>query len=64
MGLEILTSVVAALLTLLAAGLASTEIIQKLLRTALGRKEPERPYSEHLAELTESLSKASREVDA
>src|SRR5438067_2174644 len=64
MGLEILASIVGALVSLVGGGLASTEIVQKLLRVALGRKEPERPYSERLAELTESLSKASREVDA
>lgn len=64
MGLDILASVVAALLSLIGASLASTQVIQKLLRAALGRKEPEKPYSERLAELTESLSRASREVDA
>src|SRR5262245_44128236 len=64
MGLDILASVVAALLSLLGASLASTQIIQTLLRSALGRKDPEKPYSERLAELTESLSRASREVDA
>lgn len=63
MGLDILASVVAALLSLIGASLASTQVIQKLLRAALGRKEPEKPYSERLAELTESLSRASREVD-
>jgi DNA repair exonuclease SbcCD ATPase subunit len=64
MGLEIAASIIAALLSLLGAGLASTEAIQKLLRALLGRKEPQKLYSERLAELTESLSKASREVDA
>jgi len=64
MGLDILASVVAALLSLLGASLAATQTIQKLLRATLGRKEPEKPYSERLSELTESLSRASREVDA
>jgi hypothetical protein len=64
MGLDIVASIVAALLSLLGAGVASTDIIQKLVRAALGRKEPEKPYSERLTELTESLTKASREVDS
>ena len=64
MGLEIVASIAGALLSLLGGGLASTEIIQKLLRAALGRQAPEKPYSERLAELTESLSRASRGVDA
>jgi len=65
MGIEILGSIVAAVTALLAALFASSELIQKLVRRLLGiREEPEKPYSERLAELTASLTKASREVDS
>ncbi len=65
MSIEIITSLIAGLASLLAGGLASSEIIQKLIRHLLGiKKEPEKPYSERLSELTDSLTKASREVDS
>ncbi|MBZ5558984.1 MAG: hypothetical protein LAO77_17055 [Acidobacteriia bacterium] len=64
MGLEVLASILGALASLVAGGLASTDLIQKLVRSLLGRQAPGKPYSERLAELTESLTKASREVDA
>lgn len=64
MGLEIVASILGAAASLLAGGLASSQLFRDLLRALLRRKEPEKPYSERLAELTESLSKASREVDA
>ncbi len=64
MGLEILASVIGAVASLLAGGVASSQFFRELLRILLKRKEPEKPYSERLAELTNNLSKASREVDA
>lgn len=64
MGLDVLASIIGALASLLAGGLASTELIQRLVRALLGRQVQEKPYSERLTELTESLTKASREVDA
>jgi predicted nuclease with TOPRIM domain len=64
MGLDIVASILGSLLSLLGAGLASTELIQKLIRVLLKREVTTKPYSERLAELTESLSRASREVDA
>ena len=64
MGLEVLATILGALASLAAAGLASTDLIQKLIRALLGRPTPQKPYSERLAQLTESLTKASREVDA
>lgn len=64
MGLDIIASILGALATLLVAGLASTDLIQRLVRILLKREESKKTYSERLAELTENLSKASREVDA
>ena len=64
MGLEIIASILGAAASLLAGGLASSHLFRDLVRVLLKQKEPEKPYSERLAELTESLSKASREVDA
>lgn len=64
MGIDLIVSLIAGAASLAAGGLASSEAIQKLIRHLLGRKEPDRPYTERLAELTESLTKASREVDA
>jgi len=63
MGLEILATILGAAASLLAGGLASSDFIRKLVRAILGRPAPQKPYSERLAELTESLTKASREVD-
>jgi chromosome segregation ATPase len=63
-GLDILISIVGALTSLLGFGLFSTEWTQKLVRALLRRQAPQKPYSERLAELTENLTKASREVDA
>ncbi len=65
MGIEVIASITAGLASLLAGGLVSSKLIQKLVRHLLGiRKEPEKPYSERLAQLTVSLTKASREVDS
>ncbi|MGA8158054.1 MAG: hypothetical protein WB822_18010 [Rhodoplanes sp.] len=62
--MDIAVSIVAAVISLLGAGVLSSDMVQKVLRALLGKKEPEKPYSERLSELTESPSKASREVDA
>ncbi len=65
MGIEVLASIIAGLASLVAGGVASSKLIQKLFRHLLGiRREPEKPYSERLAQLTASLTKASREVDS
>ena len=64
MGIEIVSTILGALASLLAGGIASTEVFQKLIHYALGKpKEPSKPYSERLAQLTANLTKASREVD-
>jgi peptidoglycan hydrolase CwlO-like protein len=63
MDAEILLAILGALTSLLAGGVASTEIIQKLARSLFGHSAPQKTYSERLTELTESLTKASREVD-
>jgi uncharacterized protein YhaN len=64
MGLDLLAAILGAAASLLGAGLASTGLIQKLVRALIKGEAPQKPYSERLAELTENLSKASREVDA
>lgn len=65
MGIEILATVLGALTSLLAGALASSELIRKLVRYLRGvRETPPRSYSERLAELTASLTKASRDVDS
>ena len=65
MNIEIISTILGALASLLAGGLASTELFQKLTRQALGKpKDSTKRYSERLAELTASLTKASRELDA
>jgi peptidoglycan hydrolase CwlO-like protein len=63
MGVEVLASILGALASLIAGGVASTDLIQKLVRALLGRPTPQKSYSERLSQLTESLTKASREVD-
>jgi len=64
MGIDVIASMLGALASLLAGGLASSEPIQKAVRHLLGTREtPAKPYGERLAELTASLLKASREVD-
>jgi len=63
MGIEILVSLLAATLSMVAGGIASSEVIQKLLRRVLKLPVPEKSYGERLGELTESLTKASRQVD-
>jgi len=62
--LTILSTVLAGLATLLGAGFASTELFRKLLYWFFGKKEPKKTYSERLAELTQSLTNASTEVDS
>lgn len=65
MGIDFLVSIIAGLASLAAGGIASTQLIQKVIRHLLGRPEsPEKPYTERLAELTHSLTRASTEVDA
>lgn len=64
MGIEILLNVLSGVLALGAGGLLSSELIRDLLRKIIGKKgKPARPYSERLAKLTSSLTKASQEVD-
>lgn len=65
MGIEIVASLIAGLASLLAGGLASNDLIQKLARRLLRvRTETPKPYGERLSELSASLTKASREVDS
>lgn len=64
MGIEIISGIVGIIASLLSAGLF--ELIQKLVRRTFGLPQtpPQKTYTERLAELTESLTKASREVDS
>ncbi len=64
MGIDMLAVVLGAVASLLAGGLASTEVIRKLLRRVLGQPEPSKTHSERLSELTASLTSASAEVDS
>jgi hypothetical protein len=50
---EIISTILGALTSLLAAGLASTDLIRRLVRILLKREEPQKPYSERLAVLAE-----------
>jgi uncharacterized membrane-anchored protein len=63
--IEVFATVIAAISTLLIGVFATSDLIQKPVRRLLGiRKKPEKPYSERLAQLTASLTKASRELDS
>lgn len=62
MGIEIIATLVSAVAAGL--GFAGLEIVQKLVRQLLGVQEEPKPYGVRLGELTQSLSRASREVDA
>ena len=64
MEIQVLAAVLGAVASLLAGGLASTELIRKLLRRALGQPEPTKTHSERLSKLTASLTSASAEVDS
>src|SRR5436853_5947621 len=66
MGLEILVSIISGLLSLTAGGVASSEVIQQILKKIFGieKKRESLSHSERLAKLTESLMTASKEVDA
>ncbi|MCP5368743.1 MAG: hypothetical protein H6907_18860 [Hyphomicrobiales bacterium] len=64
MSLNIAATIIGALVSLLGAGMALSSVTQRLLATLVGRAQPQKPYSQRLAELTESLQRASREVDA
>src|SRR5690348_7757099 len=62
---EIIASILGALLTLLLGGAASSALIQKLIPEFFKKPEPtQEPYTERLADLTDSLTKASKEVDS
>jgi predicted RNase H-like nuclease (RuvC/YqgF family) len=63
MGIEILVSLLGATLSMVAGGIVSSEVIQKLLRRVLKLPVQEKSYGERLSELTDSLTKASRQVD-
>ena len=56
--------IIAAFTSLLAGGLASSELIHKLIRYILGKETPPKTYSERLSKLTSSLTTASSQVDS
>jgi len=64
MSIDVLIAISGALASLIAGGVASTEIIQKFLRISLGKKTATKTYSERLSDLTLSLTSASAQVDA
>ncbi|WP_139215409.1 hypothetical protein [Lysobacter sp. cf310] len=66
MGIEVLISLLAGLLSMTLGGIASTDAIRKALGHLLGAEvvPVEKSYSERLAELTASLIDASQQVDS
>ncbi len=64
MNLQILIALSASLISALAGGIASTDVIRKLLLKLFGKEPPPKTYAERLSDLTSSLTKASGEVDA
>jgi len=61
--IEFVVSIAAALISLLAGGVASSDVFKKLILKLLGKKAPPKTYAERLSELTANLTKASAEVD-
>ena len=63
MSTDFLISFIAAALSTIAGAVATTDLVRKVLYRILKKELPKKTYSERLAELTGSLTKASREVD-
>lgn len=64
MGLEILVSILAGVISMIAGGVASSKEIKKLVRKVLNLPQDEAiSYSEKLSNLTNKLEESSREVD-
>ena len=61
---DILTAIFGAAASLIGATLVSSASIKELLRRILGKPEPKKTYADRLADLTNSLSSASSEVDS
>lgn len=62
--MEILAILIAAAASMLAGGIASSQLIQKAIRKIFGLPEQKsKSYSERLSELTKKLDGASKEVD-
>ena len=64
MNAEFLISFVSGLLSVIAGGVVSSDVIRKLVLKALGKEPAPKTYAERLSDLTTSLTKASSEVDA
>lgn len=64
MTLEVLTAVIGALASLIAGGVASSEVIRKLVSILLGKSPAPKTYSQRLSELMSSLTSASLQVDS
>lgn len=64
MGIEVLVSILAGLLSMVLGGVASNEALQKFFRKILKLPEPQAiPYAARLSQLTAKLDEASSEVD-
>jgi len=61
---ELLTTLIAGLLTLLVTVIASIDFVRLVLYRVLGKPWPKKTYAVRLSELTQSLTKASAEVDS
>jgi len=66
MGVELLISLLAGLLSMAAGSVLSTPSLEKLLRRLfkIPQRTPSQTYAQRLAGLTESLRKSSQDVDA
>lgn len=60
---EFLLALISGLLSTIAGGVVSTELFRKLVYRLLKKEFLKKTYSERLSELTNSLTKASSEVD-
>lgn len=61
---ELLITVIAGLLGLFTAVVASSGLVRSVLYRVLGKPEPKKTYAVRLSELTQSLTNASAEVDS
>lgn len=63
MNQDSLISILSALLSAAAGGLAATDAVRQLVYRVLKKQRPKKTYSERLSDLTSGLTKASAEVD-
>ena len=64
MNLEFIVAILSGLLSVIAGGIFTTDIVRKLVYKLFGKQLPSKTYAERLSNLTDSLTKASSEVDS